>query len=64
MGKKGQIYIPTWIRKEIGFKLGDLINIILDGEKIILSNKVGYEKENKCVFGQNGVFIFLLRLEG
>lgn len=54
LGKTGQIYIPTLIREEIDFKIGDLINIILEGEKIILSNKAGYEEENKCVINQNG----------
>ncbi|MFC0274855.1 AbrB/MazE/SpoVT family DNA-binding domain-containing protein [Metabacillus herbersteinensis] len=54
LGKTGQIYIPTRIRKEIDFELGDLINIILDGENLILSNKDGYEEENKCVISQGG----------
>jgi AbrB family looped-hinge helix DNA binding protein len=39
LSKTGQIYIPSCIRKEIDLEVGNLINIVLDGEKIILTNK-------------------------
>jgi bifunctional DNA-binding transcriptional regulator/antitoxin component of YhaV-PrlF toxin-antitoxin module len=53
LSKTGQIYIPRCIRKEIDLEVGNFINIVLDGEKIILTNK-DYEKENKCVISENG----------
>lgn len=53
ISKNGQIYIPSCIRKELDLEVGNFINIVLDGEKIILANK-DYEKENKCVISENG----------
>lgn len=52
--KRGQIYIPISIRKQLDFKAGDLLNIILVGEKIVLNKKEGYEKENKAILNQKG----------
>jgi AbrB family looped-hinge helix DNA binding protein len=54
LNKNGQIYIPNSIRKEIGIEVGNLIHIILDGKKIILTIQDGYEKENKSIFSENG----------
>ncbi|PGT80903.1 AbrB/MazE/SpoVT family DNA-binding domain-containing protein [Bacillus sp. AFS040349] len=52
--KSGQIYIPTWMRREINFRVGDLINIIFDGKKMILSTKEEITKENQCILSQKG----------
>jgi AbrB family looped-hinge helix DNA binding protein len=52
--KSGQIYIPNTVRKVIDFKIGDYINIFLDGKKIVLTNKEGFDKENKCTLSQKG----------
>ncbi|WP_396954102.1 AbrB/MazE/SpoVT family DNA-binding domain-containing protein [Neobacillus niacini] len=32
--KSGQIYIPKFFRDEINLKIGDNINIFLDGKKL------------------------------
>ncbi len=52
--KTGQIYIPKSLRKLIDLRVGEYINIFLDGKKIILTNKDGYDKENKCPFSKEG----------
>ncbi|MGM0876819.1 MAG: AbrB/MazE/SpoVT family DNA-binding domain-containing protein [Bacillota bacterium] len=52
--KTGQIYIPNCIRSEIDLACGDYIYIYIDGKKIVLTNKEGYEKENRSVFSENG----------
>jgi bifunctional DNA-binding transcriptional regulator/antitoxin component of YhaV-PrlF toxin-antitoxin module len=54
LSKTGKIHIPISVRKEIDLEIGDLINIILDGERIVLTSKEGYEKENKCLISENG----------
>lgn len=54
LNRNRQIYIPNCIRKELNLEVGHLINIILDGEIIVLTNKNEYENENKCIFGENG----------
>ncbi len=50
----GQIHIPKSFRKIIDLEVGDCIKIFLDGKTIVLTNKEGYEKENKCTFSQKG----------
>jgi AbrB family looped-hinge helix DNA binding protein len=52
--KSGQIYIPNAVRKVIDLKIGDYINIFLDGKKIVLTNKEGFDKENKSTLSQKG----------
>lgn len=52
--KSGQIYIPKSLREVINLKIGDYINVFLDGKQIVLTNKEGYDKENKCTFNQKG----------
>lgn len=52
--KTGQIYIPKSLRKVIDLKVGDYIKIFLDGKKIVLTNKEGYEKENMCTISRKG----------
>ncbi|MEW9123967.1 MAG: AbrB/MazE/SpoVT family DNA-binding domain-containing protein, partial [Thermotaleaceae bacterium] len=46
--KSGQIYIPKFLREGIDLKTGDYINVFWDGNQIVLTNKEGYDKENKC----------------
>jgi bifunctional DNA-binding transcriptional regulator/antitoxin component of YhaV-PrlF toxin-antitoxin module len=31
-----------------------MIKIFIDGKKIVLTSKVGFEKENKCTYNQKG----------
>jgi AbrB family looped-hinge helix DNA binding protein len=52
--KSGQIYIPNAVRKVIDLKIGDTINIFLEGKKIVLTTKEGFNKENKCTLSQKG----------
>jgi AbrB family looped-hinge helix DNA binding protein len=52
--KSGQIYIPKSLREVIDLNIGDYINVFWDGKQIVLTNKEGYEKENKCTFNQKG----------
>ena len=52
--KTGQIYLPKTITKILNINMGDLINIFLDGKKIVLTSKEGFEKENKCTYSQSG----------
>jgi AbrB family looped-hinge helix DNA binding protein len=52
--KSGQIYIPNAFRKVINLEIGDYINIFLEGKKIVLTNKEGFDKENKSTLSQKG----------
>ena len=52
--KNGQIYIPRTVTKILNIKVGDFINIFLDGKKIVLTSKEGFEHENKSTYGQSG----------
>ncbi|MFJ5761925.1 AbrB/MazE/SpoVT family DNA-binding domain-containing protein [Neobacillus sp. NPDC093182] len=52
--KTGELYIPKTLTKILNIKVGDMINIFIDGEKIVLTSKAGFEKENKCTYNQKG----------
>lgn len=52
--KNGQLYIPKTLTKILNIEVGDIINIFIDGKKIVLTSKAGFEKENKCTYNQKG----------
>jgi bifunctional DNA-binding transcriptional regulator/antitoxin component of YhaV-PrlF toxin-antitoxin module len=52
--KTGQIYLSKNITKILNIKVGDFIIIYLDGIKIVLTSKEGFEHENKCTYSQSG----------
>lgn len=52
--KTGQLYIPKTLTKILDIEVGDIINVFIDGNKIVLTTKVGFEKENKCTYNQKG----------
>ncbi|KGM45677.1 AbrB/MazE/SpoVT family DNA-binding domain-containing protein [Neobacillus niacini] len=52
--KNGQLYIPKTLTKILNITVGDIINIFIDGKKIVLTSKEGFEKENKCTYNQKG----------
>jgi AbrB family looped-hinge helix DNA binding protein len=54
LSKTGQLYIPKALTNILNIEVGDIINIFLDGKKIILTRKAGLGKENKCTYNQKG----------
>lgn len=52
--KNGQLYIPKTITKKLKIDVGDIIYIFIDGKNIVLTNREGFEKENKCIYNQKG----------
>ncbi|WP_342431123.1 AbrB/MazE/SpoVT family DNA-binding domain-containing protein [Neobacillus sp. FSL H8-0543] len=52
--KTGQLYIPKTLTKILDIEVGDIINVFIDGNKIVLTTKAGFEKENKCTYNQKG----------
>lgn len=52
--KNGQLYIPKTLTKILNIEVGDIINIFIDGKKIVLTSKAGFEKENKSTYNRNG----------
>ncbi|MEH7273918.1 AbrB/MazE/SpoVT family DNA-binding domain-containing protein, partial [Neobacillus vireti] len=52
--KTGQIYLPKTVAKILNIKVGDFINIFLDGKKIVLTSREGFEQENKCIYSRSG----------
>lgn len=52
--KTGQLYIPKTLTKILDIEVGDIINVFIDGNKIVLTTKAGFEKENKCIYNQKG----------
>jgi AbrB family looped-hinge helix DNA binding protein len=54
LSKTGQLYIPKKITKILNIEVGDIINLFIDGKKIVLTSSAGLEKENKCTYNQKG----------
>ncbi|MBY0149472.1 AbrB/MazE/SpoVT family DNA-binding domain-containing protein [Neobacillus niacini] len=52
--KSGELYIPKNLTKILNIEVGDRLNIFLEGKKIVLTSKAGFEKENKCTYNQKG----------
>jgi bifunctional DNA-binding transcriptional regulator/antitoxin component of YhaV-PrlF toxin-antitoxin module len=52
--KTGELYIPKTLTKILNIEVGDMIKIFIDGKKIVLTSKTGFEKENKCTYNQKG----------
>lgn len=52
--KTGELYIPKSLIKILNIEVGDRINIFIEGKKIVLTSKAGFENENKCTYNQKG----------
>jgi bifunctional DNA-binding transcriptional regulator/antitoxin component of YhaV-PrlF toxin-antitoxin module len=52
--KSGELYIPKNLTRILNIEVGDRLNIFLEGKKIVLTSKAGYETENKCTYNQKG----------
>ena len=52
--KSGELYIPKNLTKILNIEVGDRLNIFLEGKKIVLTSKAGFDKENKCTYNQKG----------
>jgi bifunctional DNA-binding transcriptional regulator/antitoxin component of YhaV-PrlF toxin-antitoxin module len=54
LSKTGELYIPKTLIKILNIEVGDRLNIFIEGKKIVLTSKAGFENENKCTYNQKG----------
>ncbi|MEH7492051.1 AbrB/MazE/SpoVT family DNA-binding domain-containing protein [Neobacillus niacini] len=54
LSKTGEMYIPKTLSKILNIEVGDRLNIFIEGKKIVLTSKEGFENENKCTYNQKG----------